>query len=378
MTNALAKRPTAIKSEAGKQFPKPGDMSTGDLKKLVADGATQIAVRSAAVKPYYLELRGRLSQKQWDVFCRETFDRTRRAIDYWLKGGNPGAHPRAAALPAKITGELPECEYIEDFLTPEEADTLFRELSDLPWEQHIIPMYGKKIPAPRLFQWMGIPPQPKSYTGGTPIEGSLYGGTIKPIAWTPAALQIKAKVEAATGETFDSLNINYYRDHNDHLGWHVDKEDEGLWTAPIASVSLGAVRTFEVRKYEIANQRKKEPIGETYSLPLAHGSLVVMPAHFQGKWLHRLAPMTQAAGPRINLTFRRMSDASEAVDAEFVDNPNEQPALPAKPEKTRLEQLFLFASRLYWGVPPAIREQEIRELADKLLDLMRLDAEEIA
>jgi alkylated DNA repair dioxygenase AlkB len=212
---------------------------------------------------------------------------------------------------------LPGCKYVEDLLTPAEADALFEELSDLPWEQHIIPMYGKKIPAPRLFQWMGIPPQPKSYTGGTPIEGGLYGQKITPIDWTPAALTIKAKVEEVTGEKFDSLNLNMYRDDRDHIGWHIDKEDEGLWTAPIASVSLGAVRTFQIREFKIAegHQRKKEKIGDTYSLPLAHGSLVVMPAGFQSKWLHRLAQTSEPCGPRINLTFRHMMETPEAQAA---------------------------------------------------------------
>jgi hypothetical protein len=65
----------------------------------------------------------------------------------------------------------------------------------------------------------------------------------------------------------------------------------------------------------------------------------------------------------------------EKVDLKTI-SVADQPALPAaKPEKTRLEQLFLFASRLYWGVAPEIREAEIRELADKLLDLMRLEPE---
>jgi hypothetical protein len=41
-----------------------------------------------------------------------------------------------------------------------------------------------RIPAPRFYQWMGIPPR------------SLYGAAIVLIGWTPAALAIKAKVPA--------------------------------------------------------------------------------------------------------------------------------------------------------------------------------------
>jgi alkylated DNA repair dioxygenase AlkB len=189
------------------------------------------------------------------------------------------------------------CKHESKLLTPEESLAFFEELSLLHWERHVIKMFGKKIPAPRFFQWMGVPPQPKSYTGGTPITGSLYDETITPIAWTPAALVIKKKVEAVARETFDSLNINYYRDNKDHLGWHQDKEDEGLWTASIASVSLGAVRTFQVRKGKD---------GEIIPLELASGSLVVMPPGFQKDWRHRLAKTSKPCGPRINLTFRRM------------------------------------------------------------------------
>lgn len=48
--------------------------------------------------------------------------------------------------------------YLPDFLPKDDADAAYEELSKLSWNQHIIPMYGKKIPAPRLFQWRGVLP----------------------------------------------------------------------------------------------------------------------------------------------------------------------------------------------------------------------------
>jgi hypothetical protein len=39
----------------------------------------------------------------------------------------------------------------------------------------------------------------------------------------------------------------------------------------------------------------------------------------------------------------------------------------------RQERLFVFAQKLYWDVAPAVRERELRELAEKLLDHFRLD-----
>jgi alkylated DNA repair dioxygenase AlkB len=165
--------------------------------------------------------------------------------------------------------ELWECgqtQYSPDFLTKEDADKMFAALSNLPWKQHIITMYGKKIPAPRLFQWMGIPPQDKSYSGGTPTAtGSLYGEGINPTPWTPEALEIQQRVREATGFQFDSLNINYYRDEKDYLGFHIDKQNEGLWEFPIASVSLGSERDFQIQRYIIVNHHKRKHVGEIYT-----------------------------------------------------------------------------------------------------------------
>ena len=209
------------------------------------------------------------------------------------------ATPKAAESEFALTSptpfeSLPLCAFKPDLLTPDEAPQCLAVLSKLPWGRHVIEMYGKQTPAPRLVAWMGVPPQSESYTGKTITTG---GTPITPIDWTPAALAIKQRVEEFTHQIFDSLNINFYRDHNDHVGWHSDDEDEGRWDFPIASVSLGGVRKFQIR------QGKD---GRIYSQSLPSGSLVVMPAGFQRDWLHRLAPTRKPCGPRINLTFRRI------------------------------------------------------------------------
>jgi hypothetical protein len=44
---------------------------------------------------------------------------------------------------------------------------------------------------PRMYQWMGIPPQPRAYShGGFKAEGGVYPGeTFRPIDWTPEATE---------------------------------------------------------------------------------------------------------------------------------------------------------------------------------------------
>jgi alkylated DNA repair dioxygenase AlkB len=113
--------------------------------------------------------------------------------------------------------------------------------------------------------------------------------------WTPEALLIKERVEGMAGVTFNSCNVNLYRDQDQYIGWHADGEKEGSWDFPIASVSFGSARDFQVR------HGKR---GAITTMELGHGSLVIMPPGMQREWLHKVRKSSKACGPRVNLTFR--------------------------------------------------------------------------
>jgi alkylated DNA repair dioxygenase AlkB len=66
----------------------------------------------------------------------------------------------------------------------------------------------------------------------------------------------------------------------------------------IASLSLGAARRFDIRHKEC---------GETHSILLENGSLVVMGGELQQYWKHQLARTMRPVEERINLTFRYVS-----------------------------------------------------------------------
>lgn len=110
--------------------------------------------------------------------------------------------------------------------------------------------------------------------------------------------------------------VHLYRDENDHIGWRSDLEDEGSWKFPIASVSFGAVRYFQMCPYNGNGKLKRrfhKYFGEPgQPLPPERGSLVVMPAGSQEFYVHRLKKATklQGTGARINLTFRMMTPNS--------------------------------------------------------------------
>lgn len=176
-----------------------------------------------------------------------------------------------------------------------EKDRLFSALNKLSWSQHQIPMFGKKIPAPRMFAWMGTPPR------------RVYGEPIPITPWTSEAKEIRDAVHKETGILFDSLNINMYRNQDDYIGWHIDPKDEGLWNFPIASVSFGSERVFQTREYHrVTGQGRIAVPGTVREILLEAGSLLTMPPQFQAGWEHRLPKRAATKSTRINLTFRRM------------------------------------------------------------------------
>jgi alkylated DNA repair dioxygenase AlkB len=154
-------------------------------------------------------------------------------------------------------------------------------------------MYGKTITAPRSFVWMGS------------VPAKMYGKEVPITPWTTDTQELLDIVNKTTGVEFNSLNINMYKDNNEYLGWHIDPKEEGLWEFPIVSLSFGADREFQIRKYTIVDGKRKGE-GDVYSVVLESGSMLTMPPNFQAEYEHRLNKTSKKCGQRINLTFRKM------------------------------------------------------------------------
>lgn len=177
--------------------------------------------------------------------------------------------------------------YTPAFLTGTEADMLLeRFIGSVPWQQTELKIFDKVVPTPRLIAWFG--------DGRNSYQ--LAGRRIEVNPWTKELASLRERIEKASGHTFNSVLLNYYRDGNDSVAWHRDKESE-LGDRPlIASLSLGQERNFDFRS---VNDHKVK-----YSLPLAHGSLLLMKGDLQTGWEHRIAKSAGIKLPRINLTFR--------------------------------------------------------------------------
>ena len=185
-----------------------------------------------------------------------------------------------------------EIVWVSAFLPSKEADAAFAALlAAVPWKQEHVVLFGRRIAQPRLSCWMGDPGAVYTYSGAT----------FEPSPWVAAAADIRERVQAATGATFNSVLLNLYRNGADSMGFHADDEPE-LGDAPlIASVSLGASRRFVLRP------RRRRGTTPTMRLRLDHGSLLVMRGETQKLWSHGVPKEPQIAGPRINLTFRLLS-----------------------------------------------------------------------
>ncbi len=175
--------------------------------------------------------------------------------------------------------------YLPNFIAGQEATVLFDKLvASIPWEQKTITFYGKVRPVPRLTCWFGD------------VAYSYSGIVNLPQAWTADLDSLRTAAETVSGASFNSCLANLYRCGNDSVGWHADDEVELGPRPTIASVSLGAVRTFRLR--HVAS-------GATYDYELASGSLLVMHGSCQADWVHCVPKRARVAEPRINLTFRR-------------------------------------------------------------------------
>lgn len=178
-------------------------------------------------------------------------------------------------------------EYFPGLFQQEAGDFFLQKfIVETPWKQTVQKMYDKEVVTPRLTAWYG--------DLGT--DYSHPGRISNPIPWTPELLAIKKMVEPLAGTKFNSVLLNYYRDGNDSVAWHSDKESILGRHPVIASVSFGQVRSFDIRN--------KTDHREKYSVRLEHGSFLLMKSGLQERWEHRIAKSLKPMKARVNLTFR--------------------------------------------------------------------------
>lgn len=146
----------------------------------------------------------------------------------------------------------------------------------------------------------------QAYYGDKGTDYTYSGRTYAPNQWTPGLHAIKHEVERITGFNFNSVLINKYRDGNDSVAWHSDNEPELGDNPIIASVSLGATRTFKLqrKKPDVSGYLPEQRFGRPLDFKLENGDLFLMHGETQKNYAHTIGKQKDVDSPRINLTFR--------------------------------------------------------------------------
>lgn len=188
--------------------------------------------------------------------------------------------------------DLPDAEiyYLPRLDLGAEPNVMLKELIEqIPWRSEIINLWGKEYQQPRLAAWFGDAGASYTYSGLS----------LEPLPWTDLLSRLRSRVEAVAEASFNSVLLNYYRDHRDSMGMHSDDEPELGRNPVIASLSFGEQRTFVLKH---RSRKELKPV----SLALASGSLLLMKGATQHNWKHGINKVSRPCGPRVNLTFRKI------------------------------------------------------------------------
>ena len=179
--------------------------------------------------------------------------------------------------------------YFGPVFTPKLADHFYHQLlNTIDWKNDEARIFGKQYITKRKVAWYGDFGYSYTYSNSTKVA----------LPWTQDLLELKKVVEDLSGFTYNSCLLNLYHSGDEAMAWHSDDEKSLSKNSCIASLSLGAERKFSF---------KHKNSGQTVSLELEHGSLLLMKNETQTYWLHRLHKSTKIKQPRVNLTFRTIA-----------------------------------------------------------------------
>jgi alkylated DNA repair dioxygenase AlkB len=170
------------------------------------------------------------------------------------------------------------------------SDLIFEELlASARWQQRVSTVYDRTGPEPRLTAGWD--------TDTTAAERGGAAGEPAP----PLLAELAAALSQRYDVAFDRVWVNLYRDGNDSVAWHRDRNHRVMSRPLVATVSLGGRRRFQLRR------RGTTRIACT--LEPGPGDLVVMGGQCQRDWEHTVPKTRQPVGPRMSVTIRHSQPA---------------------------------------------------------------------
>jgi len=201
-----------------------------------------------------------------------------------------------------------------------DAYSLLRER--VPWAQGSVRVRGKVWAERRLTCLFSDSPGTTYHYSGKEMVGQEWDRVVWGIREDLYRMCRREYPGWKDSWKFDTCLCNYYRPREevevegekwkpDVIGLHADSEQDLIMDRPIASVSFGVVRRFDLvpnpetkGKYTMAPVQ--HDVVQTY---LASGSVFVMGRGCQRYYKHQVPAEKKVEGGRINLTFRMTKGA---------------------------------------------------------------------
>lgn len=161
---------------------------------------------------------------------------------------------------------------------PDHAGLFARLLAEAPWQHRTRTMWECDVLEPRLVA---------VWPTGAPLP--------------PYLAELAGVLSDRYGVRFDSCLVNLYRDGSDAVAWHADTVRKVLRDPLVATVSLGARRSFLLRPAAGGPVARRYAPGE--------GDLVVMGGACQHEWVHTVPRERTASGARMSVTLRHSRPA---------------------------------------------------------------------
>ena len=203
---------------------------------------------------------------------------------------NSGKIVQGSLFGESVVTQLPPIRLERRWLDVKQSKFLWRHCSEsLSWVQ----CSSRGVALPRLNA---------AYTSVIGGQLTYSGVAITPSGMDKVLQRITARVNDYLGLGFNTILLNWYTEPSHHIGWHRDNVLECGLDSPVASLSLGTSRVFQMRQGKA---------GQIFSHTLNNGDLLLMPSECQRKWVHRVPAVALSTGEpqtdgRISLTFRQI------------------------------------------------------------------------
>jgi alkylated DNA repair dioxygenase AlkB len=163
------------------------------------------------------------------------------------------------------------------------ADALHQRILDgAAWRENKLWRYDHWVEEPRRYG--------SARVDGRPVHAILPG--------LQRTLQQRYEV------TFGAPAVALYRDGNDSVAFHRDRDLRWLDDTLIAIVSLGQRRPWHLRPRSNRFAHTLENLGATHDISPASGDLLVMGGRAQADWEHAVPKVRHPLGARISLQWR--------------------------------------------------------------------------